>query len=116
MIEKLNTKDHLLKLEKFNENDDRLIFGEPTYYCEKCDDTTSFLLEMHKPFPEEAIEKEFSKIMPKPKNWGDGYTNFQCRLCKDYLRCLYEISEFRMSAYKFYPIHLYRRQKEKGKS
>lgn len=110
MIETIEAKERLVRLQKKDRFSGEPIFGAtPTYWCEACDDITAFKLNWRKPFEPLDIEDEFNKKMGKLTAWEQDYCNFHCRICSQPVRCVYNINEFAMSSYHYYPqiIYLY---------
>ena len=113
MIEKIEATKRLVRLQHKDRFSGEPIFGPtPTYWCEICDEITTFKLNCRKPFEPSEIEDELNKVMGKLKAWEQDYCNFNCRICNQPVRCIYDINEFAMSSYHYYPkiIYLYQQR------
>lgn len=108
MIETIEAKERLVRLQKKDRFSGEQIFGAtPTYWYEACDDITAFKLNWRKPFEPSEIEDEFNKAMGKLTAWEQDYCNFHCRIFSQPVRCIYSINEFAMSSYHYYPKIIY---------
>ena len=103
MIEVVETKERLVNLSEFRNSDELCFVNTPTYWCESCDDTTQFKLDWKRPFEPLEIEQEFNAEMGSLKEYEEGYCNFECRVCSQKVRCIYEILEHQMSSYVYFP-------------
>ncbi len=104
MIESIDANERLVRLQKKDRFHDDLIFGAtPTYWCKSCDQTTTFKLNWRKPFEPSEVEDEFNAAMGKLKEWEQDYCNFECSICNQPIRCVYDVNEFAMSSYNYYP-------------
>jgi lantibiotic modifying enzyme len=105
MIEILKAEKSLVGLITLGEESaQKILASTPTYWCQSCDDITAFRLDSHKPHLPEKIEQEFNQVMGEINKYEKGYSNFCCRHCGQKIRCVYEINEFAMSSYHYYPI------------
>ena len=114
MIESIEASERLVRLLEKDRFSEDLIFGAtPTYWCKSCDEITTFKLNWRKPFEPLSVEGEFKAAMGDLKEWEQDYCNFECRTCNQPVRCVYEINEFAMSSYNYYPkmIFIYKQGK-----
>lgn len=115
MIEVFEAQERLVRLVNPNGNSDQKVFGStPTYWCQSCDNITAFRINSQKLHLPENIEKEFNKQMGEICVYEKGYSNFCCRHCGQKIRCVYEINEFAMSSYHYYPLTIMLYNKEQS--
>ena len=113
MIKTIEAKERLVRLQYKDRFSRKLIFNAtPTYWCETCDDITTFKLGHRKPFKPPKIEQEFDEKMGLLIAYEQDYCNFHCRICNQQVRCVYDIREFAMSSYHHYPKTIYMYQQE----
>jgi len=105
VIEVFKAQDRLVRLITLGDNYDQKIFAStPTYWCQSCDNISAFKINSLQPHLPEKIENEFNQEMGEINVYEKGYSNFCCRHCGQKVRCVYEINEFAMSSYHYYPL------------
>ena len=105
MIEVIEAHKRLVRLIQLGENPNEKVFGStPTYWCKSCDDITAFRIDHHQLHLPEKIENEFNNAMGEINQYEKGYSNFCCRHCGQKVRCVYEIEEFAMASYHYFPL------------
>ncbi|MBB5205134.1 hypothetical protein HNQ51_002453 [Inhella inkyongensis] len=82
---------------------ERAFGATPTYWCPGCDAITEFRLGWKQAFAPEAVERAFQQAMGPLQAWEQDYSNFECRLCHQQVRCIHDVHEFAMSSYRHIP-------------
>lgn len=105
MIDVFEAQERLVRLIALGDETGAKIFGStPTYWCKSCDNITAFRIDHHQLHLPEKIEKEFNNAMGEINPYEKGYSNFCCRHCGQKVRCVYEIDEFAMASYHYFPL------------